>query len=307
MSTRNLACGIVLDVLDATVRELRHQTACRVQPRLLSEERGPGFVIRQLEVFPQRLLSGGCGHHALHNARCALAAVRAELAGDADGASAAYSALTSAPLFFQSYRRSLAALRKHCAECGNGWYPWRLRDVNNGVVERSHMLHLLGAASPNADEALTPLPDACTASIANGALEIEAASVLDAKLQGLSHGDGTGCTAVVVGVIRHWVAIVAYRAAQGQPLQLVLLDSRNKPVLGATRDPARVAVEFFDELVRRGKCFKRPREMLQREYQEELEEVRTISLILADSGSGGRRLSELCVVAPIQRTISGFF
>jgi hypothetical protein len=293
-ASRTAVSEIIADVVDKTITSLaKGACACcrEVDEPVLSREviHGGGCVIEQLRVLQQRH-NGACGYHALYNARTVMR-------GDGgDGGRSVLRELSCSTMFWRSYWRTKRLLEGQAVARGNKHYPWRLRDISTGVIERSYMLHLVQNTELGAD--CIALPDMCQASLDNGVLDPLVARELDAGLQSLLPGQ---CRAFLVGNIGHWTAVVVQRAS---PVRVFLLDSRNKPLLGVI-DFASLVRAHFDDLAVRGKTWPQ-RSRLEATYLAELVESARSARLIASCACGETTFEVVAVTSPIIRVISSW-
>eukprot|EP00727_Mastigamoeba_balamuthi_P010063 m51a1_g568 hypothetical protein (583) ;mRNA; f:511823-514847 len=243
-----------------------------------------------------------CGWHALYNACCALEAAGAPAEGEGDEA---LGRLGDAACFWSFFWRGLRLLRAEARRRGSAHYPWRLRDVDSGCLERDYVDVVLKGMGLGEGGGLLWAPDVSEASMRNGLLEVEQIQALDGAIEGVrTHG---GAVALVLGLLDHWVAVLVCRSAEAS--EVVLMDPRNKPVLGRTSaDLLGELVPFFDDLQARGKLTPEEgdRAKQQDDYLRSLVECQKLTSWLSAALSGQLRFVSLCASMPMQDMLASF-
>mmetsp|Transcript_97475 Transcript_97475/g.271154 ORF Transcript_97475/g.271154 Transcript_97475/m.271154 type:complete len:369 (+) Transcript_97475:43-1149(+) len=198
----------------------------------------PGLVFAaQLACLQQRSGDVACGFFCLHNAECLLRAAFA------DTEPAAVRALQAA--------RDQMALEARCATWraellregrarGAMAPPWSETHVASGVLERTHLDHLLQAGHVDHGSAMGRLYEAGATAMISNELPLEALNSFDVQVAGLSCTRQPGAVALVVGATIHWTVLVVVADGDGAGLQVFYCDSQNADILGC--DEAKLAV-----------------------------------------------------------------
>lgn len=182
----------------------------------------------QLGVLRQRE-DGLCGHYAMFNAICVLAACNApSQAARAE----ALRRLNDRVRFWQFYalnvRHLLLTVREHAGLA----FPWRSVDVTGGQLERTHLVHL-ARTHPFMDaigvHRVSVLPGFNAQDLESGTMTAAEISALQETFSEFSLRE-TYTHAFIVGAHAHWIAVVAHKA--NMRIEVLFLDSMNTDILG---------------------------------------------------------------------------
>eukprot|EP00743_Colponemidia_sp_Colp-15_P007556 GILK01008169.1.p1 GENE.GILK01008169.1~~GILK01008169.1.p1 ORF type:complete len:460 (-),score=31.46 GILK01008169.1:344-1696(-) len=190
----------------------------------------------QIKVLLQKWDRRGCGFYALHNLLRFLAALQASTDEEAG---LVLHGLHSYASHWHLYWRCRNALSAHAVSRGNRHYPWTLRDVEHGLLERPYVEHLqlhvlpqsLFSANPKVCRDFTILPCMSVNALKNGIMEphhvIELQQVFD-----MFRSCPSASHAFLVGSTSHWVCVVANKCV-GE-FEVFYMDSYNFPILDLT-------------------------------------------------------------------------
>merc|ERR1719498_995072 len=253
----------------------------------------------QVRVAKQQT-SCRCGHHAFHNALNAARAITAPT--DAE-ALQALADTQSEPAFWSCFNRSLASLHAEADRRGTHCWPWDF-DFIDGEVERSHMTHLL-----RTDFEVGRLGGDSTFLVFQYAmgrpmLEIESLLACQKAADSFVANPGPCHRCIIVGALSHWITVVVNKvpAADGvAALEVLLFDSNNTPVLGASDlQLAEIAAAKAEE---RGWS---PSSTKESYYRNSLHDMRSVVTLLARLFAGAIDLRAEAANVSVERMLAGF-
>ena len=241
-----------------------------------------------------------CGHHAFHNALSAAWAITAPTEADALQALAD---TQSEPAFWSRFNRSLASLYEEAERRGTNSWPWD-HNFLDGEVERSHMTHLL-----RTDFEVGRLGGDSTFLVFQYALgrpmlETESLLACQEAADAFVASPGPCHRCIIVGALSHWVTVVINKvptAGEATEVEVLLFDSNNTPVLGAT--DARLAEIAATKAEERGwdpACSK------ESYYRSSLHDMQSVVTLLARLFSGATDLRAEAVNGAVERMLADF-
>ena len=241
-----------------------------------------------------------CGHHAFHNALCAAWAITAPTEADALQALAD---TQSEPAFWSRFNRSLASLYEEAERRGTNSWPW---DYNflDGEVERSHMTHLLRTDCEvgrlGGDSTFLVFQYA----LGRPMLETESLLACQEAADAFVANPGPCHRCIIVGALSHWVTVVINKvptAGGTTEVEVLLFDSNNTPVLGATdAQLAEIAAAKAGERGWDPACKK------ERYYLSSLYDMQSVVTLLARLFTGATDLRAEAVNGAVERMLADF-
>lgn len=197
--------------------------------------------VTQLVVMPQGRDLNGCGFHALFNASTVLTRLAPSSEGLAGVATTTHCGLHD-ELAFQSERAAwVAALKAKAQQEGDRFYPWTIRCVDAGVLERLHAEYLIehypSLAALGGKEAFVLLPELCTESLKTGLFGEAEATAVHGHIQAFRQAS-VQAVAFLIGSLNHWVTLVAHK--RGTDVELWYMDSRGYDIAVCAGDEERL-------------------------------------------------------------------
>lgn len=224
--------------------------------------------VAQVRVIQQRF-NGSCGYYALYNVLTTIEALTSE---DEERTHQHLRYLDHNPRFWHMYHTLEKMLLEKAKFEGNRAYPWNTSSINTGIMERNYISYFLHSARaralneavaepldgdhgyPPTTPSLTVLSDFGLQTLKYNCLPLFNAQRLHRAVRSVL--DGTQSShAFLVGVTNHWVGVILTRTSE-KSFEILLLDSRNKPLLGKDDEELwGIADELLAESAARKKYF----------------------------------------------------
>eukprot|EP01102_Stenamoeba_stenopodia_P006612 TRINITY_DN1826_c0_g1_i1.p1 TRINITY_DN1826_c0_g1~~TRINITY_DN1826_c0_g1_i1.p1 ORF type:complete len:455 (-),score=73.25 TRINITY_DN1826_c0_g1_i1:33-1397(-) len=218
-------------------------------------ETGIELLVVEPRVLQQRF-NGSCGYYVLYNALTILEAASAEHENVLDRS---VDFLVHGPRFWHTYVSLCHLLRKRVEADSNSSYPWSMQCIDNGVLERAFIQHIIEysrSASPYktsepSDPAtilsikedthhlhatnLSVFSEFGLQSLKYNGFQMRNAKRLDTIICDLRSRESTFAHAFLLGVTNHWVSIVVIKTSK-TTFEIFFMDSRNNRLLEVSDD-----------------------------------------------------------------------
>lgn len=186
----------------------------------------------QIQTIKQQNNSA-CGYFALYNALWALRAIRATREADALDCMAK---LQDRVNFWRTYMRMIGDLKRKALLQSSNSYPWSVRHIEQGVMERPYMEYLLQheplvklLSDEHGESMITAFPEFSWDQLKHNALSVRYLTTLDRIFERFRTRKNYAHT-FILGQTNHWVTIVINKY-EDTHVEVVLLDSRNYDIL----------------------------------------------------------------------------
>jgi hypothetical protein len=272
------------------------QIVSHAQVQLGGEAHAPAYQVR----VARQQTNSRCGHHAFHNA---LSAARGITAPTDVEALHALADTQSDPAFWSRFNQSLVSLCTEAERRGTNSWPWDHNFVD-GEVERSHMTHLL-----RTDFEVGRLGGDSTFLVFQYAmgrpmLETESLLACQKAADDFVANPGPCHRCVIVGALSHWVTVVINKVPTGDQataVEVLLFDSNNTPVLGASESQlAKIAAAKAEE---RGWD---PSSSKESYYRSSLRDQQAVVTLLARLFTGATDMRAEAVNGAVERMLADF-